>query len=318
MDTTIFASNKKFWDRVKPLFSDKTVLKHSLCLKEGSQMVSDKKKVAEILNNYFMESVENLEVERYMPTIIIEDDENDNDIDKMIRKFQNHPSILKINENVKIEGKFQFRDVTEEETFKRIISLDPSKACMKDDIPTKVILGTGDIVSSSLTTIFNNAKNAGMYPGPLKTADVTPVPKGREKKDKKKYRPISLTPILSKVFEKHMYEQITEYAGQFLSPYLFGYRKGHSTEQCLMVMIEMWRKALDEKQVVGAVLTDLSKAFDCLPHDLLIAKLHAYGFERSALDFIHSYLTDRTQRTQVDGEYSNHRTMKYGSVCTSA
>ena len=80
---------------------------------------------------------------------------------------------------------------------------------MKDDIPTKVILGTGDIVSSSLTTIFNNAKNAGMYPGPLKTADVTPVPKGREKKDKKKYRPISLTPILSKVFEKHMYEQIT-------------------------------------------------------------------------------------------------------------
>ena len=77
-------------------------------------------------------------------------------------------------------------------------------------------------------------------------------------------------------------------------------------------MIEMWRKALDEKQVVGAVLTDLSKAFDCLPHDLLIAKLHAYGFERSALDFIHSYLTDRTQRTQVDGEYSNHRTMKYG------
>jgi hypothetical protein len=275
-------------------------------------MVSDKKKVAEILNNYFMESVENLEVERYMPTIIIEDDENDNDIDKMIRKFQNHPSILKINENVKMEGKFQFRDVTEEETFKRIISLDPSKACMKDDIPTKVILGTGDIVSSSLTTIFNNAKNAGMYPGPLKTADVTPVPKGREKKDKKKYRPISLTPILSKVFEKHMYEQITEYAGQFLSPYLFGYRKGHSTEQCLMVMIEMWRKALDEKQVVGAVLTDLSKAFDCLPHDLLIAKLHAYGFERSALDFIHSYLTDRTQRTQVDGEYSNHRTMKYG------
>ena len=109
-----------------------------------------------------------------------------------------------------------------------------------------------------------------------------------------------------------MYEQITEYAGQFLSPYLFGYRKGHSTEQCLMVMIEMWRKALDEKQVVGAVLTDLSKAFDCLPHDLMIAKLHAYGFDKSALNFIHSYLTERTQRTRVDGEYSSKRTMKYG------
>ena len=119
---------------------------------------------------------------------------------------------------------------------------------MKDDIPTKVILGTGDIVSSTLTTIFNNAKNEESFPGPLKTADVTPIPKGRAKKDKKKYRPISLTPILSKVFEKHMYEQIAEYAGQFLSPYLFGYRKGHSTEQCLLVMVEMWRKALDEKK----------------------------------------------------------------------
>ena len=119
---------------------------------------------------------------------------------------------------------------------------------MKDDIPTKVLLGTGDIVSSSLTTIFNNAKSEGIYPGPLKTADVTPLPKTREKTDKKKYRPVSLTPILSKVLEKHMYEQISEYAGQFLSPYLFGYRKGHSTEHCLLTMIEMWRKALDEKK----------------------------------------------------------------------
>ena len=136
---------------------------------------------------------------------------------------------MKIKENVEVVERFKFRDVTEEETFKKIISLDPSKACMKDDIPTKVLLGTGDIVSSSLTTIFNDSKNVGTYPGSLKTADVTPLPKGREKNNKKKYRPVSLTPILSKVFEKHMYDQIAEYAGQFLSPYLFGYRKGHST-----------------------------------------------------------------------------------------
>ena len=67
-----------------------------------------------------------------------------------------------------------------------------------------------------------------------------------------------------------------------------------------------------KKKVVGGVLTDLSKAFDCLPHDLMIAKLHAYGFEKSALKFVHSYLTERTQRTKVDGEYSSKRTMKYG------
>ena len=74
----------------------------------------------------------------------------------------------------------------------------------------------------------------------------------------------------------------------------------------------MWKKALDERKVAGAVLTDLSKAFDCLSHDLLIAKLHAYGFEKSALNFIYDYLTDRTQRTKVDGEYSKKRTLRYG------
>ena len=93
-----------------------------------------------------------------MPYIVIEDNDSDDDIDRMIKRFQNHPSIVKINENVKVEENFKFRNVTEDETFNKIISLDPSKACMKDDIPTKVILGTGDIVSSTLTTIFNSAE----------------------------------------------------------------------------------------------------------------------------------------------------------------
>ena len=141
---------------------------------------------------------------------------------------------------------------------------------MKGDIPAKLLLGTGDIICKHLKDIYNDAKNAGQYPSSLKTQDVTPIPKDKEKYNKKKYRPVSLSPILSKVFEKDMCEQISEYVEKFLSPYLFGYRKGHSTEQCLMIMIEMWRKALDENKVAGAVLTDLSKAFDCLPHHLLI------------------------------------------------
>ena len=92
-----------------------------------------------------------------------------------------------------------------------------------------------------------------------------------------------------KVFEDIMSEQISHFAESFLSPYLFAYRIAHSSEQCLLVMIEMWREALDEHKVAGAVLTDLSKAFDCLSHDLLISKLDAYGFGKSALKFIYSY-----------------------------
>ena len=312
LDTKIFDSNKKFWQRVKPLFSEKTMLKQSIRLKENGKMISDKKEVAEILNNYFMESVENLEVERYLPINNIEVDKNLDEIDKIVKQFQDHPSILKIKEKVKIDKGFKFEDTNDDKMFKKVNSLDANKACMKGDIPAKLLLGTNDIISPQLTKIYNNAKNIEKYPGCLKTADVTPIPKDKEKNNKKKYRPVSLIPTLSKVFEKEMYEQISNYVDNFLSPFLFGYRKGHSTEQCLMIMIETWKKALDEHKVAGAVLTDLSKAFDCLPHDLLIAKLHAYGFEKSALNFIRDYLTQRTQRTKVDGEYSKKRTLKYG------
>ena len=312
LDTKIFDSNRKFWQRVKPLFSEKNMLKQSIRLKENGKMISDKKEVAEILNNYFMDSVENLEVQRYLPTNSILVDENLDDIDKIVKQFQNHPSILKIKENVKVDKTFKFEDTNVDKMFKKINSLDAKKACMKGDIPAKLLLGTNDIISPQLSKIYNNAKNIEKYPSCLKTADVTPLPKDKEKDNKKKYRPVSLTPTISKIFEKDMYEQIYNFVDSFLSPYLFGYRKGHSTEQCLMIMIEMWKKALDEHKVAGAVLTDLSKAFDCLPHNLLIAKLHAYGFEKSSLKFIRDYLTQRTQRTKVDGEYSKKRTLKYG------
>ena len=93
---------------------------------------------------------------------------------------------------------------------------------------------------------------------------------------------------------------------------MFGYRKGYSTEQCLTVMLEIWKKALDGKGTAGAILTDLSKAFDCLNHNLLIAKMAAYGFEESALQFIHNYLKDRKQRTWVNSSFSLRLELKYG------
>ena len=312
LDTKMFESNRKFWQRVKPLFSEKTMLKQSIRLNENGKIISDKKEVAEILNNYFVEAVENLEVERYLPNENVIIDENLDNIDKIVKHFKNHPSILKIKENVKIEKRFEFKDTTDEKIFKKINSLDAKKACMKGDIPVKLLHGTNDIICKHLANTYNNAKYSEQFPNSLKTADVTPLPKDEERDNKKIYRPVSLIPTLSKIFENDMNEQISNYVDKFLSPYLFGYRRGHSTQQCLMTMIEMWRKALDEQKIAGAVLTDLSKAFDCLSHDLLIAKLHAYGFEKSALNFIYDYLTERTQRTKVDGEYSKKRTLRYG------
>ena len=128
----------------------------------------------------------------------------------------------------------------------------------------------------------------------------------------RKTRPVSNLLVLSKVYEGIMKDQITEHMHEFLSPYLFAYIKERGPQYCLLMMTEMWKKALDEKKVGGAILTDLSKAFDCLSHDLLIAKLEAYGFERTALLFIYDYLKSRIQRTKVNKSYSTWRELLTG------
>ena len=115
--------------------------------------------------------------------------------------------------------------------------------------------------------------------------------------------------------KKSCYNEINSYVEKILSSYLFGFRKGHSTEQCLIKMLETWRKAIDDKKYAGAILTDLSKAFDCLNHNLLIAKLHAYGFDDSSLNFVRSYLKERKQRTKVGQSYSTWKRVTMG--CTS-
>ena len=77
-------------------------------------------------------------------------------------------------------------------------------------------------------------------------------------------------------------------------------------------MIEKWKRALDNKKHAGAILTDLLKAFDCINHELLIAKLDAYGFDKNALKCIHSYLTGRKQRTNVNNFLSTWKTITSG------
>ena len=102
-----------------------------------------------------------------------------------------------------------------------------------------------------------------------------------------------------------MYTQIYPYFDSVFSKFQCEFRKGLNAQYCLLTMVEKWHKTLDEGGETGAVLTDLSKAFDCIDHNLLIAKLNAYRFEKRSLAFIHSYLTKRKQRTKVDSAFSS-------------
>ena len=127
------------------------------------------------------------------------------------------------------------------------------------------------------------------------------------------FSPLSLDPHGSKAFERTMYMQIDTFMRDKLSKLLTGFRKNHSTQHCLMSMLEMWKNTLDKGGYVSAIFMDLSKAFDTLNHNLLISKLGPYGFERDSLSFIKSYLKDRQQRLRVNNNFSCRSTARFNT-----
>ena len=105
-------------------------------------------------------------------------------------------------------------------------------------------------------------------------------------------RPVSILPVVSKFFERAIYEQLSHYFENIFHPFLSAFRPGFGCNTALLKIIEDWKKAIDCNQYTAAVLMDLSKASNYLPHDLLILRLEAYGLSKSALNLMYSYLSE--------------------------
>ena len=161
-----------------------------------------------------------------------------------------------------------------------------------------------DIHASILTKIINLSLRNGCFPNDLKAAQVSPIFKKHDDLEKENYRSVSVLPYMLKVFERIMYAQIERFIEDKLSKLFRGFTKNHSTQHCLIIMLEKWTNTLDKDAFVCVMFMDLSKAFDTKNHDLLIAKLGAYGFEKDALSFMKSYLTKRRQRVRVNSNFS--------------
>ena len=112
-------------------------------------------------------------------------------------------------------------------------------------------------------------------------------------------------PIISTISERIMLNQITNYMNKYLSHYLCGYRKGFNTQTALSSLTEKWKQIIENKGYEAAILMDLSEDFDIINHELLIAKLHAYGFTRESLLIILSYLSDCWQHVKIDSFFSS-------------
>ena len=279
--------DKLFWISVKPLLSGKSRIRDRINISEKGKILKNESEFAESLNSFFSNIVKNLNISRYS--------EFDPVTENIADPPKYHPSILAIQSHCEKET-FRFPEVNIEDIKRVILKLDKNKASQHSDIPIKIIKENLDIFAGFLCTNINSSS----FPSCLKMADMTPLHKKDKKDLKENYRPVSILPVFSKVFERSMFAQMSSLFDNFLSKQQCGFRKGYSTQQCLLALLEKWERAVDSGQMFGALLTDLSKAFDCLDYELLIANLNAYGFSLPALKLVHDYLSNSKQRTMVN------------------
>ena len=264
LDLNMLTDNKKFWKLINPLFSEKHNKSRKITLIENDDIISNDANVAELMNKHFSNAVDNLDIVGYLTTENI--DSEDDTISKIIYKYKDHPSILKIKE-LDIKEKFSFMLSTVEDMEREIKNLNTNKPTTFNNIPAKSLVENSEICSPFISKIFNDSILHTNFPEALKRADITPAHKKDERTSKENYRPVSILPSVSKIFERIMYNQIYSYMNKYLSQYLCGFRKFYNTQHCLVAMLEKWRKALDKRNLAGALLTDLSKAFECLNHE---------------------------------------------------
>ena len=251
------------------------------------KIISDDLPVADAFSKLFINIFPNLKVSTdhsYDNDFIATNDQ----VTNTVSKFRNHPSIIMIKN--KNDQTFSFGPVTYDGVLKKVKTLDTAKASQQSDMPTKILKQNSDYFVEYFYENINQCISKSIFPSDLKLADVTPVYKKKSKNSKDNYRPVSILSNISKIYERCIYDQIQLFFDSVLSKYQCGFRRGYNAQHCLVSLIEKWKKSVDNGGAFGALLTDLSKAFDCLPHELLIARLDAYGFDKSSLKLITSQI----------------------------
>ena len=209
------------------------------------------------------------------------------------------------------ESTIFLQDCNTDELLNIIRKLDNGKS---SDIPIRVIKKSAHIFCPILAKYFNILMNAGIFPGVLKIGKITPIYKKGNPEDMGNYRPVSTLPIFGKLFEKVIYSRLYSFAASenIINENQFGFRESHSTSHAINHSLSIIQDGLSRKQHVLGIFVDLSKAFDTIDHKTLLTKLNRYGIRGVAGKLIESYLSIRTQFTEVLKEKSESLIVEYG------
>ena len=279
-------ASKKYWHILKGFISS-YVVPVIPPLKLNNVFVSDFQQKAEEFNKYFSDQCTLLDNDSTLP----------------------HFTLL-------TNKKLSNCHISETRIHEILSKLDINKSHGCDNISSRMLKLSAATVCKPLSIIYRNCLLKGVFPSVWKLADVTPIHKKNEKNIISNYRPISLLPICSKVFEKIIYDTLYAHVieNKLISWRQSGFIKSDSTINQLLAITEMIRKSFDcePPKEVRAIFLDISKAFDKVWHDGLIFKLKQNGVNGYVLDILSSFLTNRKQRTLINGKFSSWRDVQAG------
>lgn len=270
--------DKHFWRIAKSLLN-KPAENSVPPLKHGDSQVSSLSDKANLLNTFFCEQSSMDDSTLNLPII------NDNNLPNLI-----------------------FNPISTSEVLKLLKTLDPNKATGPDGIPAKILILTADYIAPSLTKFYNKCLIRGYFPSSFRRAHVIPIFKKGDRQLKNNYRPIALTNHIAKILEKLVYSRLYSHLNDlnFLSPNQSGFRKNDSTVNQLIKLVHEISTSLDDYHETKAVYLDISKAFDKVWHRGLLLKLDKLcGVQGTTLNFFKSYLSNRSQKVLMDGEFSD-------------
>ena len=283
----------KFWKLIKQIFPVKHTTNVSLkSFTVNGVNISDKRSVANEFCTFFTNIASKLKCSAFP-------------LKNLIWSFRGFS---------RSEEKFDFEPVLDTEVLKYLRNLKRNCATGLDNIPSCFLKDTAFVITKPLTYVINLSLNKGSLPNVLKKARVNPLHKSGSRKSFDNYRPISVLPVVSKIFEKCVYRQLIDYleSNNLLSNFQFGFRSRRSTEIAATVFTDHIRTAMDGGKYTGAIYVDLSKAFDTISHSILLKTLRDKGIAGNSLVWLTDYLFCRSQQVSYCGTISSPRSISCG------
>ena len=191
----------------------------------NGKLISEQLKVAERLNTFYINIAENI------------------GINSNVQNDETHPSVQKIHANLGLNENFEFNPVTNSAFKKCKKKLDPKKSTGADLIPPKIIIAGSESLTVPIPDMANTIINRGKFPESLKLAQVTPIYKKDDTFIEKNYRPVSILPSLSKLYERIISDQLTYHFEKIFNPFLAAFRPTFGCQTTLLRLIEDWKKA---------------------------------------------------------------------------